>query len=144
MLPLPSGRILAVEGGIAMEGIRPEELLFFQGRENALPLYLCLREKLETCGPVEIQVKKTQISLIRRRLFGAVSFTPVRRAKERPAVWLTLTIGLGRRLDSPRMDAVVEPYPGRWTHHMMIGSEAEVDDEVLGWLREAAAFAETK
>lgn len=127
-----------------MEDLRPEELLFFQGRENALPLYLCLRQQLEMCQPLEIQVKKTQISLIRRRLFGAVSFTPVRRAKERPAQWITLTIGLGRRLSSPRIDAAVEPYPGRWTHHLMIGSEAELDQEVLDWLREAAAFAETK
>lgn len=127
-----------------MEEIRSDELLFFGGRENALPLYLSLREKLETCQPLEIQVKKTQISLIRRRLFGAVSFTPVRKAKERPAVWLTLTFGLGRRLDSPRIDTAVEPYPGRWTHHLMIGNAEEVDEEVLNWLREAASFAETK
>lgn len=127
-----------------MEDLRIEELRFFQGREDALPLYLRLRERLEDCGPVEIRVKKTQISLIRRRLFGAVSFTPVRRAKDRPPRWITLTIGLGRRLDSPRIDGVVEPYPGRWTHHLMIGSEAELDEEVLGWLREAAAFAESK
>lgn len=127
-----------------MEAMQSDELLFFQGREEALPLYLRLRELLQSCEPVEIAVKKTQISLIRRRLFGAVSFTPVRRAKDRPAAWLTLTIGLGHRLDSPRIDAAVEPYPGRWTHHLMIGSAEELDEEVLGWLREAAAFAETK
>ena len=127
-----------------MEAIHSEELLFFQGREDALPLYLRLRELLENCEPLEIQVKKTQISLIRRRLFGAVSFTPVRRAKDRPTVWLTLTIGLGRRLESPRIDAAVEPYLGRWTHHLMIGSAGELDDEILDWLREAANFAESK
>ena len=127
-----------------MEAMQSDELLFFQGREEALPLYLRLRELLQSCEPVEIAVKKTQISLIRRRMFGAVSFTPVRRAKDRPAAWLTLTIGLGHRLDSPRIDAAVEPYPGRWTHHLMIGSAEELDEEVLGWLREAAAFDETK
>lgn len=127
-----------------MEEIRSDELLFFQGREAALPLYLRLRELLQSCEPVEIAVKKTQISLIRRRLFGAVSFTPVRRAKERPEHWMTLTFGLNRRLDSPRIDGAVEPYPGRWTHHMMIGSEGELDGEVLKWLQEAAVFAETK
>ena len=127
-----------------MEEIRPEELLFFQGREDALPLYLCLREKLAACGPVEIQVKKTQISLIRRRIFGAVSFTPVCCARERPAAWITLTFGLNHRLDSPRIDGAVAPYPGRWTHHMMIGRAEELDEEVLDWLREAAAFAAAK
>ena len=127
-----------------MEELHSGELLFFQGREDALPLYLRLRELLQSCEPVEIAVKKTQISLIRRRLFGAVSFTPVRRSKDRPATWMTLTIGLGRRLDSPRIDASVEPYPGRWTHHLMIGSAEDLDEELLVWLREAAAFAETK
>lgn len=138
-------RILIVERrGDAAKELCSEELLFFQDREGALPLYFRLRERLEHCGPVEVAVKKTQISLIRRHIFGAVSFTPVRPAKKRPANWITLTIGLGRRLESPRIDVAVEPYPGRWTHHLMIGSEAELDEEIADWLQEAAAFAETK
>ena len=55
-----------------MEALRQEEVLFFQGKAGALPLYLALREKLPELGEVEIQVKKTQISLIRRYIFGAV------------------------------------------------------------------------
>ncbi len=124
-----------------MEALRQEEVLFFQGKAGALPLYLALREKLPELGEVEIQVKKTQISLIRRYIFGAVSFTPVRRAKDRPKDFITLTFGLGYRLDSPRIDAAVEAYPGRWTHHILIGSAGDLDGEVLAWLREAAAFA---
>ena len=124
-----------------MEALRQEEVLFFQGKAGALPLYLALREKLPELGEVEIQVKKTQISLIRRYIFGAVSFTPVRRAKDRPKDFITLPFGLGYRLDSPRIDAAVEAYPGRWTHHILIGSAGDLDGEVLAWLREAAAFA---
>ena len=127
-----------------MEDLRQEEVLFFQGKAGALPLYLALREKLPEIGEVEIQVKKSQISLIRRHLFGAVSFTPVRRAKDRPKDFITLTFGLNHRLDSPRIDAAVEAYPGRWTHHILIGSPEQLDDEVLAWLREAAAFAAAK
>ena len=127
-----------------MEELRQEEVLFFQGKAGALPLYLALRKQLPEIGEVELQVKKTQISLVRRHLFGAVSFTPVRRAKDRPRDFITLTFGLGRRVDSPRIDAAVEAYPGRWTHHILIGSPAQLDDEVLAWLREAAAFAAAK
>jgi hypothetical protein len=127
-----------------MEDLRQEEVLFFQGKAGALPLYLALREKLPEIGEVEIQVKKSQISLIRRHLFGAVSFTPVRRAKDRPKDFITLTFGLGYRLDSPRIDAAVEAYPGRWTHHILIGGPEQLDDAVLSWLREAAAFAAAK
>ena len=39
------------------------------------------------------------------------------------------------------MDAKTEPYPNRWTHHVMIGSAEEIDQELLGWLWEAAQFA---
>ena len=61
------------------------EVRFFEAKRNAFPLYESLRTAiLQNCGPTEIQVKKTQISFVNRHLFGAVSFTPVRRAKERP------------------------------------------------------------
>ena len=38
----------------------------------------------------------------------------------------------------------VEPYPGRWTVHIVIGSEAEIDEELLNWLQQAYDFAEKK
>lgn len=51
---------------------------------------------------------------------------------------------LRRRLDSPRVDAATEPYPNRWTHHLLISDPAEIDDELMGWIREAAAFSDGK
>ena len=38
----------------------------------------------------------------------------------------------------------VEPYPNRWTHHVLIGTVEEIDDELLSWIEEAAAFAQSK
>ena len=89
-------------------------------------------------------MKKTQISFFYRYMFAAVSFTPVRRAKDRPDPFLTVTFGLPCRKDSARIDVATEPYPNRWTHHVMIGSVEEVDDELLLWIREAAEFAANK
>ena len=43
----------------------------------------------------------------------------------------------GGRDHSPRWKQVVEPAPGRFTHHLELRSVDEVDDEVGGWLREA-------
>ena len=88
-----------------------------------------------------IEVKKTQISFFDRRMFAAVSFTPVRKAKDRPKPFLTITFGLAYRKESERIDVAVEAYPNRWTHHVMIGSVEEVDDELLSWIEEAAEFA---
>ena len=37
-----------------------------------------------------------------------------------------------------------EPYPGRWTHHIVVSGLEEIDDELMGWVKEAAAFAAAK
>ncbi len=73
-----------------------------------------------------------------------MSFNPCRRAKVRPSVWMTVTFGLSYRKDSLRIDAATEPYPNRWIHHVMVGSKEEIDDELMGWIREAAEFSARK
>ena len=65
-------------------------------------------------------------------------------AKARPETWITVTFGLRYKKESPRIDAASEPYPNRWTHHMLISSEEEVDDELMGWIKEAAEFSAGK
>ena len=114
------------------------ELLFFDSKPDALSLYEAFREAvLEKVSDTRIEVKKTQISFFDRRMFAAVSFAPVRKAKDRPKPFLTITIGLAYRKESDRIDAAVEAYPNRWTHHVMIGTVEEVDEELLSWIVEA-------
>ncbi|MBQ8953604.1 MAG: hypothetical protein IJ048_05775 [Clostridia bacterium] len=122
-----------------------DEMLFFDGKPQALALYERLRAAiLAEIGAEKIEVRKTQISFKNRHLFAAVSFLPVRRAKERPAAYITLTFGLRYRHESPRIDAAVEARPGRWTHHARIGSAAEIDAELMGWVVESAAAADAR
>lgn len=123
-----------------------EDVLFFFGEHmDALPMYERLEEWILSQIPnVRIKAAKTQITFANKRGFAFVSFNPCRRAKERPEVWMTVTFGLGYHKESPRIDAAVEAYPGRWTHHVMVGSPDEIDEELLGWIREAAEFACTK
>ena len=120
-------------------------LFFFNDHMDALPLYERLEGLiLEQIPDVKIKVSKTQISFSNKRGFAFVSFTPCRKAKERPEVWMTVTFGLSYQKDSPRIDAATEPYPNRWTHHVMVGSEEEIDAELMGWIREAAEFSASK
>lgn len=56
----------------------------------------------------------------------------MRKAKERPAVYIVVTFGLGYKVESPRIDVAVEPYPNRWTHHVLISSPEELDEELMG------------
>ena len=127
------------------DAVTMEEMLFFDSHPTAIPLYETLKSRILTEIPdARIEVRKTQISFFTRHMFAAASFTPVRRVKDRPDPFLTVTFGLRHRVPSPRIDAVSEPYPNRWTHHVMIGSTEEVDDELAGWLREAAAASSGK
>ena len=120
-------------------------LFFFNDHMDALPLYERLEELiLEQIPDVKIKVSKTQISFSNKRGFAFVSFNPCRRTKERPEVWMTVTFGLSYRKDSTRIDMATESYPNRWTHHVMVGSEEEIDAEQMGWIREAAEFSASK
>ena len=85
----------------------------------------------------------SQISFYGRHLFAAASL-PVRRRKDWPKMCLMVTVGLPYRLDSPRVAAASEPYPGRWTHHVLVTEADQIDEELMGWLREAWNFAESK
>ena len=120
-------------------------LFFFNQHPEAIPLYTAFEKRLlaELEGVV-IQPQKSQITLKNHRVFGAVSFLPARRAKARPDPYITITLGLNRREGSPRVDQTSEPYPGRWTHHLVIGAAEEIDDELMAWVREAFAFAAAK
>lgn len=122
-----------------------DTLMFFEGKPEALALYQAFAGKLlSEIGQVQVRVQKTQIAFSNGHNFAFVSFLPVRKARERPRHYIVITFGLGRQVESPRIDAAVEPYPNRWTHHVMISEETELDGELMGWVREAAEFAARK
>ena len=55
-----------------------------------------------------------------------------------------VTFGLEHRVDSSRIAVAIEPYPNRWTHHVIVQSADEIDDKLMGWIREAYEFALVK
>lgn len=122
-----------------------DTLFFFNKHPDALPLYELFEQKLlSEIGSADIKVQKTQISFSNKHNFAFVSFLPMRKAKERPQTYIVITFGLGHRVESPRIDAATEPYPNRWTHHVLISEPEEIDEELMGWVKEAAAFSAAK
>jgi len=122
----------------------PDVLFFFDGKPAELALYETLFRHMEEVFPdASVKVQKSQISFYGRHLFGAVSL-PVRRKKNWPEHCIVVTIGLSHPLESPRAAVSVEPYPGRWTNHVLVSEAAQVDEELLEWLKEAWTFAESK
>lgn len=120
-------------------------LFFFDKRLQALPLYEALEKRIFTeINDVTVKVQKTQISFSNRHNFAFVSFLPIRKVRERPKNYIVVSFGLNRKLDSTRIDAATEPYPNRWTHHILISTAEEIDDELMGWIKEASVFSASK
>lgn len=120
-------------------------LMFFDKQPLALPLYEKFEDRvMSEIEHVSVKVQKTQISFSNRHNFAFVSFLPVRKARNRPEVYIVITFGLGDKKESPRIDVATEPYPNRWTHHVLISAEEEIDDELMGWIKEASIFSEGK
>ena len=119
-------------------------LAFFAGRPWALPMYEALFSQMEELFPeAAVKVQKSQISFYGRHLFAAVSL-PLRRKKTWPEECLVVTFGLGSRVEDPRIAVAVEPYPRRWTHHVLLSRPEEVDGQLLDWLRVAYVFSQCK
>lgn len=118
-----------------------DTLAFFGKMPSALPLYECLTEKLNSALPeFKTKVQSSQISFYNKHLFACISL-PRRKIKDRPTTYLVVTFGLESKLDSRRIAESVEPYPRRWTHHVIVSSCSEIDDELIGWISNAYTFA---
>ena len=119
-------------------------LFFFDGKPAELALYQAFFRRMEAAFPdASVRVQKSQISFYGKHFFAAASL-PLRRRKDWPRECILVTFGLPIRLDSPRIAVAVEPYPNRWTHHVVVAREEEIDGELLDWLAEAYDFAAAK
>lgn len=107
---------------------------FFAGHHGSRRLYAVVAQVVAGIGPATIRVTKSQVAFRRRTAFAFAWRPAMYLQRSAP---LVLTVALRRRDDSPRWKEVVEPAPGRFTHHLELWRESDVDEDVEGWLREA-------
>lgn len=120
-------------------------MMFFDGHPGALEIYERLEGEILRRWPgTKVEVRKTQISFKGRHLFACASFLPARRKAQRPDPYLTVTFGLGWPVYDERIAVTTEAAPGRWTHHVPVGSPEEIDGQLLAWIGEARDFSEGK
>jgi hypothetical protein len=112
---------------------------YFEDREESRSIFDVVRAAVTEAGPSEMRVTKSQISFRRRRAFAWV-WIPEKYLHRKSAP-LVLTLSLTPRDPSPRWKEIVEPYPGRFTHHLELMSPKDVDGEVRGWIRRAWSTA---
>ncbi|MBB3083626.1 DUF5655 domain-containing protein [Geodermatophilus sabuli] len=117
--------------------MKPEEFLTDSPLGRAV--YERVRAVLAAVGGADVRVTVSQIGFRRRRGFAWL-WLPGRYLAH-PAADVVLSIALDREEPSPRWKEVAHPSRRHWVHHLELRDAAEVDDEVTGWLREAAALA---
>ena len=121
-----------------------DELLFFNRFPAVIPIYQARKARLAAAYPeLRLNLANTPISFCNRRMFAMAS-PPWRRVKGWPAEYLLVSFGLSYRKENPRIAQTAEPYPNRWTHHVIVTRSEEIDLELLAWLDEAYRFAAAK
>ena len=127
-----------------MDTLIQDTLFFFDRHQSVYPLYEHFQEKLLARFPESrIKVQKSQISYYNRHLYACVSFLKKKKKSELPDDYFVLTLGLPAPLESDRVAAKTEPYPGRWTTHFVISDPSDLDKELgdVAWYLAEATTA---
>lgn len=99
------------------------------GKDPIVPLiYKKLIKEVHKFGLVKIEPKKMSIHLVNRFSFVSVY---VRKNN------LNLEIHLNHKIKSKRIQKVEQASANRFNHMVQVNSPNEVDDEILGWIKEA-------
>ena len=125
--------------------IKQDTMMFFDRHREAIPIYESFENMLFHLYPqTKMKVQKTQITFSNRHVFACVSFMRPKKKAELPASYFVLTLGLSYPLESERAAVKTEPYPGRWTTHIVISDISDLNQELFDWIKQAYEFAEYK
>jgi hypothetical protein len=108
---------------------------FLSGHDDSRRIFDALRSTAEELGSVELRITTSQVAF-HRRIGFAWAWIPERYLKG-PVAPLVLSVSVRRRDDSSRWKEVVQPYPGRFMHHLELRDPGEIDAQVRTWLAEA-------
>lgn len=118
--------LTALRGDEAPAGDALVDAMYAGPKVGQRPLHDAVVAVARSFGPdVELAPKQAYVSLRRSKQFGTVG----------PAAGGTVEIGLNLAGLAPTER--LRPTSGMCTHRLRIGSEAELDDDVKGWLRQA-------
>ena len=106
----------------------------FTGKDPVVrSTYDQLLKAIKRFGPSVEEPKKTSIHIVNRTALAGVA---TRKGH------LVLTIKSDRKLSSPRVHKSEQTSAKRFHHQVKVNSPAEVDSELVNWLRDAYALSE--
>ncbi|MBR9920455.1 MAG: DUF4287 domain-containing protein [Bacteroidetes bacterium] len=106
----------------------------YKGKESLLPIYEKLVKEIETFGEdVTRTPKKAAVSMIRKKQFALI----------KPATKTRVDLGLKLK-GKPTTDRLGDsgPFGTMCTHRVQLTSVDQVDDQLIGWLKEAYEMAD--
>lgn len=107
---------------------------FFQGREASRQLLDTICREVYRLGDVTVRVSKSQVAFRRKKNF-AVVWMPAQYLANRPTAPLVLTLSFPQRDRSPRWKEITQVAPKRFTHHLELFQEGDIDNQVRRWLQ---------
>ena len=124
--------------------MHPDAPQFFNRYAGLLPVYEALEQALCARWPdTGVRVQKSQIAFFDRHGYAWASL-PVRRRRGWPERCLVVTFGGHSRVEDPRIAVATEPYPNRWTHHVLVTRPEDIDAQLLEWIRLSHDFSVSK
>jgi len=123
---------------------QPDEMkqveAYFDGYPQQEQLFQAIRDMIKSLGPVKVEVMKSGISFGTRFKFSWI-WLPQKYDQRQPPGSLVLSFGLDQRIVHARIKEAVNPYPQRWTHHVVINTRDDLDETLRGWLAQAYRFS---
>jgi hypothetical protein len=107
---------------------------FFERFVDSRDIFNALLPLIEQSGPVEMRITKSQIAFVDEKPFAWV-WIPGRYLQGKSAQ-LVLTFSFPEVDRSPRWKEITE-VGMKFTHHLELSSNRDVDEEVRGWLERA-------
>ncbi len=105
----------------------------FENKDTSVrEIYTGLLNSAKKFGPVAEEPKKTSIHLVDKTAFAGV-------VTRKGAI--VLTIKSDRKLSSPRIHKTERTSANRFHHELKLISPAEVDPELVKWLKDAYALS---
>jgi hypothetical protein len=114
---------------------------YFSLKPSQLYLFNIIYDRCIDIGPIKIKVSKTQISFANRRQFAWI-WLPLPWDKRRPPHSIVLSFALPKQISDKKIVKAIQPYPGRWMHHMIIENGNNVNSKVCKWLKQAYIFGQ--
>jgi hypothetical protein len=111
---------------------------FFRGNNEHLSIYNELFSRLNTLPKLIVKNRKSYDKMVvfcYRKNFAYISLL------DESGLFIDngfrIVFSLTQQICHPRIAAITEPHPGRFSHHVIVKTHDDIDDQLFGWLKQA-------